>query len=295
MSIKSFVLLLPIVALWGFVPALTPTQKMFAVSLSMFFFIKAHALLIYRANSKIVAAGCGPSWLETTCWFVGWAGLDPIAFFDCAAAGQGSSKIEKRPFGPPMRSVFEAVFKISIGLVLIVIVAPKLIPVSQLLGGWVGMAGIVLLLHCGIIHLTAILWNMNERPVEPIMNSPLRATTVSEFWSKRWNLAFRDYAHSCIFSPLARKTNGPTAVVAGFLFSGIVHDLAISVPAGGGYGWPTLYFALQAMALLVERYLRKLGWSFSGHWKGNLWTAFWVIGPAVIVPLVEWLSIARGG
>ena len=191
--------------------------------------------------------------------------------------------------------------KIAIGFALLVLIAPKLISVSPLLAGWVGMAGIVVVFHCGLIHLSAILWNISGRPVKPIMNSPLIATTVSEFWSKRWNLAFRDYAHVSVFKPLARKANGTMAVLAGFLFSGIIHDLAISVPAGGGYGWPTLYFVLQAVALLSERYLKKSGYVLSNHWTGHIWTALWIAGPAfilfhqpfvlnVIVPIVEWLG-----
>jgi len=260
----------------------------------MYFFIKLHSLLIYQGT-----VSCKPTRSGTFFWFAAWAGLDPIAFFGTANKGQGSGRVDF-PIGAELwYSSFAALLKITIGFALLTLVAPRLITVSQLLAGWVGMVGIVLLLHCGIIHLMAIVWNVLGRPVKPIMNSPLLATTVSEFWGKRWNLAFRDYAHVCIFGPLVKKTNGPTAVLAGFLFSGVVHDLAISVPAGGGYGWPTLYFALQGIALLFERRLKKTGVLLSNRWTGRFWTSLWVAGPVmllfhqpfvlnVIVPIVQW-------
>ena len=295
MPIHSFVLFLPLVALWGWLPGLTPTLKMFAVSLSMFCFIKLHSLMLYQVNTDRQ-----PSWFEKFVWFFGWAGLDPNAFFKSEQAVQGRESERGRVTGW-LHEAFEAISKMAIGFALLVLVAPRLISVSPLLAGWVGMAGIVVVFHCGLIHLSAIGWNIIGRPVKPIMNSPLLATTVSEFWSKRWNLAFRDYAHVCIFKPLARKTNGTTAAFAGFLFSGIIHDLAISVPAGGGYGWPTLYFILQAVALLSERYLKKSGYVLSNRLTGHIWTALWIAGPAfillhqpfvlnVIVPIVEWLG-----
>ena len=291
--IQFLVLLLPLVALWSWLP-LTPTSKMVAVSLSMYGLIKLHTLIMYRDRG-----GHSPNWSELLFWFLGWAGLDAPAFFD-RPAGQGGRQSDSQN-GLRLRSLGEALLKIAIGAALLLLIAPKLIPVSQLLAGWVGMAGIVILLHCGIIHLSAVWWNWNGRNVKPIMNSPLLATTVSEFWGKRWNLAFRDYAHVCLFSPLARKLNGLTATIAGFLFSGIVHDLAISVPAGGGYGWPTLYFILQGVALLSERYLKKSGFDLNKHWAGRIWTAAWVVGPAfilfhrpfvlkVIVPLIDWFA-----
>ena len=115
------------------------------------------------------------------------------------------------------------------------------------------------------------------------MNAPLFASSVSEFWSKRWNLAFRDYAHVAVFSPLVRRLGGAGAVFAGFVFSGIIHDLAISVPARGGYGGPSLYFILQAVAVLLERKLQKSGVDLEGRWRGRIWTTAWVVGPVLLL------------
>ncbi len=52
--------------------------------------------------------------------------------------------------------------------------------------------------------------------------------------------------------PLTPRLGRAASVVAAFLASGVLHELAISVPAGGGYGLPTLYFALHG-ALVATR------------------------------------------
>jgi hypothetical protein len=66
-----------------------------------------------------------------------------------------------------------------------------------------------------------------------------------------------------------------------------MHELVISVPARGGYGGPTLYFATQGAAMLVERsrFGRRIG--LGSGWQGR---AFMML--VLIVP-VFFLSIGR--
>jgi Membrane bound O-acyl transferase family len=119
--------------------------------------------------------------------------------------------------------------------------------------GWAGMFGMVLVLHFGLFHLLSCFWRSCGVDAKPLMHWPLASTSVSEFWGRRWNTAFRDLTHRFLFRPLTAILGPRRAIVAGFFGSGVIHDLVISLPASGGYGGPTVYFLLQCAALFAER------------------------------------------
>ena len=75
-----------------------------------------------------------------------------------------------------------------------------------------------------------------------------------------------------------------------FLVSGVVHDVVISVPAGAGFGLPTLYFLIQGLGVLVERSQlgRRIG-TRKGL-TGRLFCIIVVLGPVFLLfhqPFVE--------
>src|SRR5262249_3022444 len=152
-------------------------------------------------------------------------------------------------------------------------VTPRLPAGWDLAAGWVGMVGSILILHFGTFHLLSCAWRSAGVAARPLMNRPLAATGVADFWGKRWNTAFRDLTHRFLFRPLTGLLGPRGAVLAGFLFSGVVHDLVISVPAGGGYGGPTLFFCVQAGALLAERSPLGKRLGLGRGWRGRLFTA----------------------
>jgi hypothetical protein len=123
------------------------------------------------------------------------------------------------------------------------------------------MVGIVFALHFGLFHLLSCAWRSAGICAAPLMNRPLLSRSVTEFWGRRWNRAFRDLTHQFLFLPCKRILSPAGALFAGFVVSGLIHDLVISWPSGGGWGLPTLYFAIQGAAVLVEhsRYGRACG------------------------------------
>ena len=143
-----------------------------------------------------------------------------------------------------------------IGALLLGIAAPTAVDHGHLaIGGALTMTGIVVSLHFGIFAMMAKGWNRLGYPVTPIMRAPWLTTGLAEFWGTRWNRAFSDVARIAVFRPLVRRLGTATGTLAGFLVSGVAHELVISVPARAGWGLPTLYFAIQGLGVLVERSL----------------------------------------
>ena len=124
---------------------------------------------------------------------------------------------------------------------------------TPLIATWLCMIGFVVALHGGVFTLLTEFWRRRGHDVKPLMNCPVAAASVTEFWGKRWNLGFRDLAHTTIFKPLHRRFGKAAAISAVFLISGLAHELVITVPARGGYGGPTVYFLLQALCMAMER------------------------------------------
>src|SRR5690606_36711138 len=95
--------------------------------------------------------------------------------------------------------------------------------------------------------------------------------------------AFRDIAFRFLFRPLTVRVGPRAALFGAFLFSGLVHDLVITVPAGGGYGGPTAFFLVQALGLTAGR-------SEAGRAIGlGRGPAGWLLTAAVVVAPVPLL------
>ena len=215
-----------------------------------------------------------PAWRHLA-YLVAWPGLDAPAFLRIDLA-----QPVKSPSG--LEWLF-ALAKFSLGLVTLFGLA-RLVPAAYpYLVGWVGMVGIVLLLHFGLFHLLSCLWRMRGVEARPLMNWPLAATSLSDFWGRRWNTAFRDLTHRFLFRPLMARLGPSGAVFAGFVFSGLVHEAVISWPAGGGWGGPTVFFLLQGVGILVERSNGARSLGLGEGWRGWLFAMLLLLLP---VPLL---------
>jgi hypothetical protein len=121
----------------------------------------------------------------------------------------------------------------------------------QMLAAFCLLTGCSMVLHFGALNIVAALWRAGGREVGELFRSPLESRTLAEFWGKRWNTAFSEMTTIAVFRPVCKVVPRPVAVLTAFLFSGILHELAISLPVRQGFGGPTLYFLLQGVLSLA--------------------------------------------
>jgi hypothetical protein len=182
-----------------------------------------------------------PAWKHLA-YVLAWPGLDADAFL--------AGRAERAPTNIEW---IRGVRNLAAGVILFYGVARAVAPASPYFAGWVGMVGIVLVLHFGLFDLLSSAWRQAGVDARPLMNRPILSVSLGEFWGRRWNTAFRDLTHRFLFRPMTRRFGAREGIAVGFLFSGVVHDVVISLPAGGGYGGPTVFFVLQAVGMFLER------------------------------------------
>ncbi len=237
---------------------------------------------------RAIRGGAKPGVGKATGYLLAWPGMDARTFFIAVP----------QPTKPTPADWLSAGLTVAAG-VGIVAAGPRLLVANQpLLAGWLGMWGVILILHFGLFQMLALTWRVAGINAVPLMRRPLHSTSLADFWGNRWNTGFHRLAHDFIFRPLRRWLRPRGATFAAFGLSGAIHELLISVPARGGYGLPTVYFVAQAAGLLIERtpFGRRLG--LGRGLRGWLFTvavvaipAFWLFPPVfirnVILPMLR--------
>lgn len=211
-------------------------------------------------------------------YLIAWPGMNAQRFL----AGSSTKELQAVP-APSWNEWLGALAKLLLGMALLFVVVDWLPADAILLRGWLGMAGIGFCLHFGMFHVLSCAWRSLGVAAEPLMHWPICASSVSDFWSYRWNTAFRDLTRQLLFRPLVPRIGPLAALWVAFFASGVVHDMVISLPARAGYGGPTLFFLVQAAGITVERsrWGRMLG--LARGVRGWLFTAACLILPAPLL------------
>ena len=245
---------------------LAPWCFMWTLAAAIFFGCKWQTWWEYRSIA-------GVSTSRSIGFLFAWPGMDAAGFFD-------SEKCAQSPGG---KEWVWAISKTAFGSFLLWGVVRQLPAENELLAGWLGMLGIILILHFGTFHVLSLLWRSAGVYAPPIMQAPLVATSLSDFWGRRWNLGFRQLTYRLIFQPMRTRSGALIATLLSFFASGVIHELVISLPARGGYGLPTCYFVLQGLGVLFERSLPGKWLSLGSGIRGWLFAVTCAGAPAYLL------------
>jgi predicted DCC family thiol-disulfide oxidoreductase YuxK len=287
-------------SLWplGVLPLLTlPVVALLAASwMPRWGFMWAMAFALYAGCKWLTyrearVRGVASDRLRALGYLLAWPGMDAAAFL-------GGTD---RPARPHPSEWIAAALKALLGAALIWVVARTAMPTNSLLAGWLGIVGLIFVLHFGTFRLLSLGWRTVGVNAMPVMQNPLRSSSLAEFWGRRWNTAFHELATRFTFRPLQPVVGRAGATVLAFLVSGFIHELVISIPAHGGYGLPTGYFVLQGLGVAGERTRLGRRAGLGRGWRGWLFTvvvaavpAFWLFSPlfvrSVILPMLAFIG-----
>lgn len=236
--------------------------------------------LLYAMKAVVSVDGMDPRRPPLSVWrwmaFAAlWPGMRPMPF---ARAG-----------GPPLPGagalVRRGAARLVLGLALVL--AARFAwtrTASGLLATALALPGLSFILHFGIFNMVAGAWRYAGVDVHALFRAPLLSRSLAEFWGRRWNLAFSEMTAIGVYRPLSTAVGKPPALVVAFLFSGLLHELAISLPVRAGFGFPLLYFAIHGILMLVERGLERAGRPvYRQAAVGRAWTTFWLVAPLPVL------------
>jgi hypothetical protein len=247
--------------------------RMFSIIMVTLFAMKAVVTVeTYKSSDTCL------SFLQWLAFSAGWFGMRPQLF----------EKLGSKALPGAKQLILFGSSRIVIGILLIFSV--KFIGISHhstlikyFLTG-ILLAALSLVLHFGILNVSAGMWRLSGVNTATLFRSPFISTSLTEFWGKRWNLAFSEMTAIALYRPLKKSLGISGAMIVAFLFSGLLHEMAISVPVKSGLGYPLLYFLIHGLLMLLEKILERRGVGiFKNKIIGRVWVVFWLLLPLPIL------------
>ena len=203
------------------------------------------AVLLLRHRTRLQRARGG----RLALFVAMWPGMDARRFLLPRAR-------PPRPSGSDWR-VASACTALGMGLLVFASAIRAEVP---LVATWMGLFGLAYIGFFGVFRLLALGFQSAGIDAQALFRQPRKSSNLADLWGRRWNRGVHDLIRETVYAPLVGLGATP-ALIATFLVSGLLHELVLSVPAGGGYGLPTLYFAVQAtgVALVSSRQGERLG------------------------------------
>lgn len=242
---------------------LSPVGRFLGATVGLLVIVKIGGWLLISARSTEYSL----STIERVLFVTVWPGVRPDLF-------AGSERYET----PSSRTfvVGYAYLFVGVGLALASLLVVPHIGIGP--STWLLLFAFLAVVHSGFGRLLPFFLRWLGYAVPPLFSDPLKSESVGEFWSERWNRPFINMNRLFLTDPLSSRVGMGIAAMIAFLVSGIAHELAISYPAGEGWGLPFAYFLLQGLFYSAEQRF------FSKSENGSVilrraWTLLAVLGP----------------
>lgn len=113
--------------------------------------------------------------------------------------------------------------------------------------------------HFGALRVLKGVLRAKGFAVRTLFPNLLASKGLADFWSRRWNVGYSQMMQRLVGRPIETLAGGSAGVMGVFVVSGLLHELAITLPVRSGYGLPTLYFTLHGLLVILEG---RMGRSF---------------------------------
>jgi hypothetical protein len=128
---------------------------------------------------------------------------------------------------------------------------------------------------CGLERLAGY----NTRPV---IDRAFLSRTPAEFW-RRWNNRVQPWLYWNVFLPSGGRRAPLRGVLATFLFSAVLHELAFAFATSRFTGYQFAFFTIQAPAVIASPALERLAaaWPVVGSMIARAATVLWIAATSI--------------
>lgn len=129
----------------------------------------------------------------------------------------------------------------------------------------------------------------------PFSEGPWKATSLVDFWGKKWHQSFRQPFIQIAGRPMRRVFGRIGGLLGIFIISGMLHDWCIW-GMGRGTDFPQLggFFVLNGVGVILEKTWERITATKVSGRSGWLWTMTWVLCTANLL-VDAWLSRGLAG
>ncbi|KAG9318908.1 hypothetical protein JVU11DRAFT_1018 [Chiua virens] len=126
--------------------------------------------------------------------------------------------------------------------------------------------------------LAVLFFGQDPAQWPPIFDAPWYATSLSEFWGRKWHQCHRQHFLVLGGYPLSVVFGRAGMVIGAFLASGIFHHIVLlTLDSRIELRWMLTGFGMMGPGLLAERAFRQLTGRWVGGIVGWIWTMTWLL------------------